>query len=832
MTTMNWPLMAKAARKVEQDLGTPECRAWRQKIFSRFEWVADDLVCGFVAVATTHGRTIKGNAEGNTWLRIMQKQLTLGPFNVTHDDQALEDYARAKADAMAAALGRRLREARAGYAGARRHHYWRPALPAGTRFAGLTFRRCVWPSERDAEVEALREALQAAHAHRLDVSPAAELERLSGSQRRVLMNKLVSAPWWRRKLRTQANRRLEQFMRMVRRVHKRAGIYISDMVFKRWKNRQYQNHEMLETTIAVNQFEQEYTLAELSAKGVANRDNRFMETMMRIRETEAFARRHGHRAVFVTWTLPSAWHAVLQESAQPNPKYNGSTPREAQAQLQKLWARTRAKLKRDGVAYYGIRTVEPHHDGCPHWHMLLWAAEDQVEQLLATIRRYALSIDPEEVAGKEQVRIRFEHIDPDKGSAAGYVIKYVAKNINCTQRPDELDQYGQPMDTAAPRIAAWASVHGIRQFQFFGLPSVTVWRELRRLRDHEEDPFAASCFADWITLTKPDPEAMAILQDLRRAANGSRWDKFLELCGGPCVPMDERPVRPWRMVRLDPKAETINQRTGEIRVDLEKLGAYGEPVETTVGITVTSATGEASFMSRVYRWEIKSPGAGGQRSGAAAEPWTRVNNCTGGSQPGQFIAHRAGLPPFKPSHEEASEQEERYRAWRASTEARAEMEAFDELDQQLRATIRQKFTPQPEWGTPEYFPPELEDFAEHEPQQASGPVTQNPVTEESRTLWKLLVSTNEAERRRAIGIDDEQALRLAATFFEPPPERQERSTWSSLMIRIHRDRMPSPRGGQMTAAEAMAIAHALWDAPAPVDPIPNAAPMTTRSTAQ
>lgn len=811
MTTMKWPLIAKAAREVEQTLGTPECRNFRRKVFARFPLVADDLVCGAVAVATAHGRGSMGNAKANTWLRIMQKQLTLGPFNVTHDDQALDDYARAKAEAMAASLSYRNRTVDASYAATRRKHFWCMPAPSGIHYATLSFHRYVWPSRRIAELDVIREGLKEAQRHRLNLATVAKPEQLSASQRYILLNKLLAASWWRRKLRTQASRRLDQFMRMVKRVHKRAGIYVSDLVFNHWQQRQAANQAMLEEMLAVNQFDQEYTLAELSAKGVGNRDIRFMETMMRIRETEAYASRNGHRAVFVTWTLPSAWHAVLQNSGEPNPKYNGSTPRAAHAQLQKLWAQARAKLKRDGISYYGVRTAEPHHDGCPHWHMMLWVAEDQLDALLATIEHYALSIDPEEVRGKKRVRIRFEHIDPDKGSAAGYVIKYVAKNINCTQRPGEIDKYGRPMESSAPRIAAWASVHGIRQFQFFGLPSVTVWRELRRLRDHKDDPFAASCFEDWVALTKPDPEAMAILHDLRRAAHSSRWDKFIELCGGPCVPLNDRPVRPWRMKWLDPKAERINRQTGEIRVNLEKLGVYGEPVESIIGVTVTSQTGEASFMSRVYRWEVKPAGFGGQRSGEAAEPWRALNNCTG-----------PDIQPREPNPQEAFEQQERLEAWRASAGYRAELEDVERYEHQMREKMHQKFAHVPEWqGVTEYFPPELLSLEDlYQAPTRPGRATQNPVTSESRFLWKLLTSSSKAPQRQKLGIDDEQALRLAATFFEPPTDQKQRSTWSDLLLRINRERIQSPRGGQMRADEALMIAAALWEAPAPVEPMP------------
>ena len=68
-------------------------------------------------------------------------------------------------------------------------------------------------------------------------------------------------------------------------------------------------------------------------------------------------------------------------------------------------------------------------------------------------------------------RVKFVAIDPAKGTAAGYIAKYVGKNIDGSQGGAH-DEEGQAMlDGVAPaceRVDAWASVWGIRQFQGIG----------------------------------------------------------------------------------------------------------------------------------------------------------------------------------------------------------------------------------------------------------------------------------------------------------------------------------------------------------------------------
>ncbi|MBY6221538.1 replication endonuclease [Marinobacter nauticus] len=71
----------------------------------------------------------------------------------------------------------------------------------------------------------------------------------------------------------------------------------------------------------------------------------------------------------------------------------------------------------------------------------------------------------------------------DIKSATGYVAKYISESIDGYEVGE--DSYGNDAVESAARIRAWASIWGIRQFQFMGSPNVTVYRELRRLRNIE-----------------------------------------------------------------------------------------------------------------------------------------------------------------------------------------------------------------------------------------------------------------------------------------------------------------------------------------------------------
>ncbi|MBO1916561.1 replication endonuclease [Providencia rettgeri] len=64
--------------------------------------------------------------------------------------------------------------------------------------------------------------------------------------------------------------------------------------------------------------------------------------------------------------------------------------------LQRL-AKIRAAYARAGIRVFGFRVVEPHHDGTPHWHMLLFVRPEQVDELRDIFCYYTRLEDSEEL---------------------------------------------------------------------------------------------------------------------------------------------------------------------------------------------------------------------------------------------------------------------------------------------------------------------------------------------------------------------------------------------------------------------------------------------------
>lgn len=299
----------------------------------------------------------------------------------------------------------------------------------------------------------------------------------------TLCKRFSDPVWWRRALRVAVNRHVEHEAIKAGMVGGRS-IYVSNETLQRRKQQDARNSQLLQFIEAENDAGYKATLAELSAAGVSNPENRKHELMTRIRGIEEEARRMGLTCEFYTTTCPSKYHATSDGRA--NPKYEGYSPRQAQEYLNGVYARIRAKLKRENIQPVGFRVAEPHKDGCPHWHFLLFIEPRKQAAMRAIFKEYALKEHGDE-AGANVARFKAKAIDPNKGSAAGYIAKYIAKNVSMAGIED-FDRDGQSATDGLIRSVAWARVWGIRQFQQQGGERVTVWRELRRLRDAQDLP--------------------------------------------------------------------------------------------------------------------------------------------------------------------------------------------------------------------------------------------------------------------------------------------------------------------------------------------------------
>lgn len=426
--------------------------------------------------------------------------------------------------------------------------------------------------------------------------------------------------WWRRALRKKVARVLEHGAISLGFVHKNAGAYASASAVARRISQLARNAAMMQKTLIRNEAGQVFTLQKIADSSVANRDIRRGELMTRIRGCEEYAQQNQHVGVFLTLTCPSRYHAMTaprggRGRVTKNPKYDGSTPRDAQAWLRKMWARARAKLARQNVLMYGFRVAEPHHDGCPHWHALLFFA-DAAAAAAATdvIRGYWLSdAGAERGAAANRVNAKIMQC----GGAAGYIAKYVAKNIGgAIDIGAHMDGTGGvqadafAVDTGVvqgyQRVDAWAAAWGIRQFQSIGQPPVSVWRELRRVTQDQIDGARLS------GESTPWRVWGAVHKD---GTDRADWCRFMTHMGGAACKRGA-----WAL-----KTATRNNA---------KTNDYGESLQIKKVVGVETSSGRwlvsrRQLWTRVTDDERADVVAAADVVGPAQlAPWTRFNNCT------------------------------------------------------------------------------------------------------------------------------------------------------------------------------------------------------------
>ncbi|MGY3569735.1 replication endonuclease [Vibrio paucivorans] len=351
-----------------------------------------------------------------------------------------------------------------------------------------------------------------------------------------LTNRVCDEIFLRRQLRKKCAFTVEQVARDLALVQRSKQVYCSDFSVLRQRERNVSNELALENTVAfdVDDNENWFTIAELAEKSVSNPELRRGEMFTRLRGFEEIAQEEKHSAVFYTTTAPSRFHPVSK--GEVNKKWleaGKPTAKQAHNHLINVWQELGKVLAKRKIKLYGIRIAEPHQDGTPHHHFLLFMKSDHREFITKEFERLALKDSPDEKGAKEY-RFKAEVIDPKRGSAVGYVSKYLSKNIDGQHIDSDKGSRLNGIE-AAERVVTWARVNQIRQFQFIGGPSVTVWREMRRLRDEFNEESAV--------LSDISETEHYMLEKIRKAADVGDWKDFCYAMGGVFVKRNDQPVR-------------------------------------------------------------------------------------------------------------------------------------------------------------------------------------------------------------------------------------------------------------------------------------------------
>lgn len=425
------------------------------------------------------------------------------------------------------------------------------------------------------------------------------------------ISRLIKDEWWVSQLKAQRMRWREALLIAAGEVNKDRSPYASKMAIRDVHARRLANLEYLKSCELENKVTGErIDLISKVMGSISNPEIRRMELMNTIAGIERYAASVGDVGMFITLTTPSKYHPTRQvgkgenKTVQLNHGWNETafTPKDGQRYLCRIWSLIRTAFKDNDLEVYGMRVVEPHHDGTPHWHMMLFCKPGQRKAINEIMRRYALKEDGHEKGAAKQ---RFESRHLNQGGAAGYIAKYIAKNIDGYALDGQLDHdTGKPLKDTAAAVTAWASTWRIPQFKPIGLPTMGAYRELRKL------PRGVSIASDF------DDRVEAV----RAAADEGEFDLYIAAQGGANKPRDSQTVRVARKVT-------------------DEVNEYEEEIERVVGIYAPHLGAGHIRVTRSEEWRIVPKVLAVEpltlKSGSAA-PRSPVNNCgklTGGDEP-------------------------------------------------------------------------------------------------------------------------------------------------------------------------------------------------------
>jgi hypothetical protein len=413
-----------------------------------------------------------------------------------------------------------------------------------------------------------------------------------------LQLRLLCPKWWRRSLERVDGRNKEAELIDGGRVSSRREKYSSNLAVHRVGKKAHENKKFMDTQAMLSDTEDLVEMNQIIEHSLANPTNRRAELMIRMAGFESYASMHGFVGEFYTMTCPSKFHRYSGKALNENYD-NELTPKDAQNYLVHQWAKIRAEWARHNIKPFGFRVAEPHHDGCPHWHLLLFVKPFQRRRVRRVMAHYALEIDGQE-QGADKHRFKYVQIDPDQGTATGYIAKYISKNLGFSIESPTEDTDDKSLDYGR-RVKAWASTWGIRQFQQIGGAPVSVWRELRKITEEHPDE---------------------TIEQARCAADESRWADFLEIMGGADAKRIEQSIA---LV----KKNMIDRASGEL-----KANQYGELITAIYGI----ASLAAQAITKTKNWIMTSSkdaslrrakgGVARAAGGVAFTSWSPVNNCT------------------------------------------------------------------------------------------------------------------------------------------------------------------------------------------------------------
>lgn len=482
----------------------------------------------------------------------------------------------------------------------------------------------------------------AAEVSRLDVIPPGyEVLRSKHNRRNPINYELIPgalarmrcADWWQRKLWQLRNEWREELLRAACLVHRHASPYVSHDILLQKREQRRKAMDFFRSHDLINEDGDTLSMEDVVLASSSNPAHRRNEMMACVKGLELIAEMRDDCAMFYTITCPSKYHATLM-NGKPNPAWNHSTVRESSDYLVDMFAAFRKAMHKKELRWYGVRVAEPHHDGTVHWHLLCFMRKKHRRAITELLRRFAIREDRAELGNNTSARFKSKLIDPRKGTPASYIAKYVSKNIDGRGLGDTVSkETGKSLRDSAEHVTAWASLHRVQQFRFFGIPGRQAYRELRLFASQASRAMKASKPGAPVLM---DPKLDAVLA----AADVGCFATYIMKQGGVLVPRKNYLIH----TAYEPTVEP---------------GTYGDHGIRIYGIWSPITGKENKICTHVHTWKMvkkapANPGAESADQGDPVAPWTRGNNCPQPSKGGGKGAVNGTGISEHPVHDEES----------------------------------------------------------------------------------------------------------------------------------------------------------------------------------
>lgn len=155
----------------------------------------------------------------------------------------------------------------------------------------------------------------------------------------------------------------------------------------------------------------------------------YSEIQNRVNTLEKIANQRKLKPLFMTLTLPSEYHRYKTTKSGKlieNPSYNGTKVKESVKILTKMFAKLRQdrslkELSKEERIYF--RVNEPHKDGTPHTHILMFVPSDRIERIK---NAYLRLFDNR----ANDIQIITDNIN----NSVAYVMKYINKTLPLSKK--------------------------------------------------------------------------------------------------------------------------------------------------------------------------------------------------------------------------------------------------------------------------------------------------------------------------------------------------------------------------------------------------------------